>query len=598
MTLFAGIVDPDAAHVSQFIEGSRKLAPELPWLTHANTRLGRLSLTLDCTPQSPYSTYQDATGGRAVFVLGDTLPQAATDNATRLNEQCLERGPEMLAMQNGYYIAGMVDEHDAIYLAADQFGLMPLYYWADKERFCFSTSPNAFLSHPCFNAKPDLMGVAGILLTMHATGNRTVHEGVRRLPPGHLLRWKASEGVRLTNAHPLNIHDRYFGWPLTRCQSLIQNTFNHSVKQLAKLGETSVLLSGGLDSRLAAGCLRWHIPYKAPVITLGEPGDFEMQCARRVAKSLGWHQHPVSVNLGNYPFWALIQSRLEGMETSFVEFMWWQATEKLHGLKPRIMTGFLGDAIMGATQIAYARNENSQEYSFDAQFARANRYGFTAADTSKLLKEPGLGEAVVEELRAEWNAYDGLPFQKCWQFDLRHRQRLHVGPAAWRISFGAWPTLPYTDREFVEVMSGMPMPVMGERRAQYEMLKEKFPKLAALPLDRSGSDITPVVPTLFWNIKNHLSNPFVALLHNKHIERRQYVRHFDVNGSGWSAVRKTSEISRSAAQRIFDDETLNAILPPADQPLITPDPIIDGARYKTLIGLILQFGLTISESRR
>lgn len=597
MTLLAGIVDPDAVHARQFLDGVRGLSLVLPWLKHTESRLGRLSLSLDSAPQSPYSTCQGATG-RATFVLGDVLHQTETDSATYLNAQSLDGGPDTLGRQNGYYIAGMVDEHDAIYLAADQLGLMPLYYWADQERFCFSTSPNAFLHHPGFGSKPDLMGIAGVLMTMYASGNRTVYADVRRLPPGHVLRWRANEGVRLTDVNSLKVHDRYFGWPLTRCQNLIQNSFNESVIRLAKLSETSVLLSGGLDSRLVAGCLRWHLPYKAPVITLGEPADHEMQCARRVAKSLGWPQHPVPVDLNAYPKWAPVQSRLEGMQTSFVEFMWWQALEKLHDLKPRIMTGFLGDAVMGATQIAYGFDEGKQRHGFETQFTRTNRYGFTAADTSKLLGEPGLGEAVAEELRAAWNAYDGLPFQKCWQFDLHYRQRLHVGPAAWRLSFGAWPTLPYTSSEFVAVMAGMAVPVVGGRRAQFEMLKHKFPKLAVLPLDRSGTDTPPAVPTLSWTLKSRLSKLFEALAPQNNVERRQYVRHFNVNGIGWQAVRELSENCRPAAETIFDPDALVAALPPLGTPLHIPDPIIDGARYKTLMGLMLQLGTTIAGNQK
>lgn len=593
MTLFAGIVDPDAAYVIQFMEGMRNLSPALPWLKHTDSRLGRLSLSLNSAPQSPYSTYQGATG-RTAFVLGDIVHQAEMDSAAYLVAQSLDLGPNNLGRQNGYYIAGMVDEHDAIYLAVDQLGLMPLYYWANQDRLCFSTSPNAFFYHPGFSAKADLMGLAGVLLTMHATGNRTVHEDVRRLPPGHLLRWRAGEGVRLTDVNSLKAHDRYFGWPLAHCQNRIQNSLNESVKRLAELGETSVLLSGGLDSRLVAGCLRWHLPHKAPVITLGEPADYEMQCARGVAKTLGWPLNPVPVNLNDYRKWAPIQAKLEGMGTSFVEFMWWQALETIYGGKSRIMTGLLGDAVMGATQIAYGLDKQTQEYSFDTQIARTNRYGFSAADTSKLLKEPGLGEAIVEELRAEWNAYEGLPFQKCWQFDLHHRQRLHVGPAAWRLSFGAWPTLPYTSSEFMEVMAGMAVPVMGGRRAQYEMLKQKFPKLAVLPLDRSGEDITPVVPTRSWAVKSQLSKLFEALAPQNNIERRQYVRHFNVNGTGWQAVRELAESSRPAAEKIFDPKVLAAALPTPGVPLHTPDPIIDGARYKTLMGLMMQLGTTIA----
>ncbi len=100
MTLLTGILDPDPLRTSQFLEGSRKLAPGLPWLTHTDTRLGRLSLSLDGAPGTPYSTFQDSEG-RSVFVLGDILPdtETGTDNATWLSQQCLEYGPEMLGRQ-------------------------------------------------------------------------------------------------------------------------------------------------------------------------------------------------------------------------------------------------------------------------------------------------------------------------------------------------------------------------------------------------------------------------------------------------------------------------------------------------------------------
>ncbi len=200
-------------------------------------------------------------------MLGDIIlpnTETGTDNAAWLNQQCIERGPEMLGRQNGYYLAGMIDQHDVVYLAADQLGLMPLYYWAGTDHFCFSTSPNAFISHPHFNTTPDLMGVAGILLTMHATGNRTTWQDVRRLPPGHLLRWRKGEGITLSDVNSLKAHDSHFGWPPSRCQDLIQNSFNEAVQRLDKLGETAVLLSGGLDSRLGAGCLRW-MPASPPL---------------------------------------------------------------------------------------------------------------------------------------------------------------------------------------------------------------------------------------------------------------------------------------------------------------------------------------------
>ncbi|MHB1213700.1 MAG: asparagine synthase-related protein [Thiobacillus sp.] len=590
MTLFTGTLDADAQRASLFLQGSRTLAPDLPWLKHTAPRLGRLALALDSAPQTPYSTFEE-TSGQRVFVLGDILNMAESNNAAWLHAQCRDNGPEMLARQNGYYLAGMVDEHETVYLAADQLGLMPLYYWEKADHFCFSTSPNAFLSHPGFIAQPDLMGVAGILLTMHACDNRTTWQEVHRLPPGHLLRWRAGEGVRLTEINSLKAHDTYFEYPPSRCQSLIQNTFNETVQRRTRLGETSILLSGGLDSRLVAGSLHWHALHKVPALTLGESGDYEMQCASRVAKSLGWHMHPSPVHLDAYPAWAPIQARLEGSQTSFVEFMWWQALDAAHKLKPRIMTGLLGDAVMGGSQIAYAFDPESEKYDFATQFKKANRFGHKPELVSRLLKQPGLAESVVEALYKTWSAYPGLAAQKCWLFDLHHRQRLHVGAAAWRLSFAAWPTLPYADSDLLHVMAGMAPPAFAERRAQNGMLCTKFPKLAALPLDRGGPDIHPMMPSHAWQTKHLLSTlPGSLRTLGRTIERRQYVRHFDINSGGWHSVRSLAEPYRSTLRELFDSPLLDELLPAPDRVLSTPDAVIDGARYKTLLGLLLQFG--------
>ena len=99
-------------------------------------------------------------------------------------------------------------------------------------------------------------------------------------------------------------------------------------------------------------------------------------------------------------------------------------------------------------------------------------------------------------MQRTWAGYSGLAAQKAWLFDLHHRQRLHVGAASWRLSFGAWPTMPYADAELLHVMAGMAPPAFAERCAQNNMLSEKFPQLAALPLDRGGPDTRPVMPSL------------------------------------------------------------------------------------------------------
>ena len=48
---------------------------------------------------------------------------------------------------------------------------------------------------------------------------------------------------------------------------------------------------------------------------------------------------------------------------------------------------------------------------------------------------------------------------------------------------------------------------------------------------------------------------------------------------------------------VLDMTTLDRMLPHADTPIATPDAIVDGARYKTMAGLLLQLGAFAEATR-
>ena len=89
-----------------------------------------------------------------------------------------------------------------------------------------------------------------------------------------------------------------------------------------------------------------------------------------------------------------------------------------------------------------------------------------------------------------------MPFQKAWLFAMTHRVRFHVGSIIWRLSLGAWPLLPYYDRNLLDAVTAMPLNYLRGRRMQVDIIKREFPRLATLPLDRNavGPDylVTPL----------------------------------------------------------------------------------------------------------
>jgi asparagine synthase (glutamine-hydrolysing) len=177
-------------------------------------------------------------------------------------------------------------------------------------------------------------------------------------------------------------------------------------------------------------------------------------------------------------------------------------------------------------------------------------------------------------------------------FDMIHRVRFHTAASvAWRLSFGAWPVMPYADREIMEAAFGMPAASMMDRRAQQNLLWHHFRALAKLPLDRNSSDTSPLIGSFYWRNSNRLRKYVInRLSRNRNAERRYYYRVFDINNPGWSAVRQEAEQFRTKAEKLFNPAVLREFLPPPNVSIPLSDGIVDASGRKTLLGLMFWAG--------
>lgn len=70
-------------------------------------------------------------------------------------------------------------------------------------------------------------------------------------------------------------------------------------------------------------------------------------------------------------------------------------------------------------------------------------------------------------------------------------------------------------------------------------------------------------------------------------ERRFYYRTMDFDGPGWNTVREAAEPYRAKASQIFDESALAEVLPRPGVRAVVPDAIIDTAKMKCMVGLLL-----------
>lgn len=99
-----------------------------------------------------------------------------------------ERGVEMLSSLNGQFAFVIYDRTARrLFLARDHVGIAPLFYTVADGVFVFGSEIKAILEHPAVERRVDLTGLDQVLSFPGLVSPTTMFEGIRSLPPGHML---------------------------------------------------------------------------------------------------------------------------------------------------------------------------------------------------------------------------------------------------------------------------------------------------------------------------------------------------------------------------------------------------------------------------
>jgi len=175
----------------------------------------------------------------------------STGDTEVLLQGLIEYGEDFIDKLNGMFAFAVWDRRRGELLAArDHFGIKPFYYAAPEPgTVLFASEIKALCAHPGLSREPDFQALQQHLAYCHASGDSTALKAVKRLPAGHLLRWKA--GTR-------RIEIRRFWSPrfdetppcerAEEVERLREQVHEATARQLVSDVPTGSLLSGGLDS--------------------------------------------------------------------------------------------------------------------------------------------------------------------------------------------------------------------------------------------------------------------------------------------------------------------------------------------------------------
>jgi asparagine synthase (glutamine-hydrolysing) len=194
------------------------------------------------------------------------------------------QGDAGLARLNGMFALCIWDERDhSLLLARDRFGAKPLYVYEDGQTLAFASELRALLALPGLDLTLDPVGFQDLLSYRHTLAPHTFFRRIRRLPAGHVLRWRDGRSqirpyVEIVPQEPAM--PRPEADYLEELDALLGKSVRSQLMGEVPVG---VLLSGGLDSSAIAAGLH-QAGARLAAYSIGFPEVNEFAYSREVAR--------------------------------------------------------------------------------------------------------------------------------------------------------------------------------------------------------------------------------------------------------------------------------------------------------------------------
>jgi len=585
MANFIALIDPDPGIRERFARDAAQAITHFPGMVVRDLACENLALVWASHARAPVTSA--VVGSSAGFVLGDAIdgPSSRRITAGELAATTWKGEEDIPGPSDGYFMALQYSAAGGLRVWADVLGYFPVYYWTDGSSTLVTSSPELLKLHPRFRTRLSQEGLAGVLLINGLVANTPITEGVRRLPVGTVLIAaipgrppREKEHYRIPLSHDLADYGTDdltadFGDVLERvCR-----------RHAGPDGKASLLLSGGLDSRVIAACgQRGGCTFTA--VTFGKQGEQELRLAWGVGSALGLAHHVVDDSATAPVEAALAKVKWEHMANGFYRGTRWGMPTELAALPQPIFGGYAMDFLAGPKRMQAARVAREGGDPFARQLQRQSRWGIGAANIDPLLRTEGLAQQLEAGLREHYYSFHKSASKTQWAHSLRHRARYHLGGIAWQIAMVSWPALPVLDRELLGLLGAMPMAAMSGRKLETDILSGRFPMLASLPLDRNSPNTQPISPRL----KYLLADAVVRRLPwRPSRDVLYYERLADFNNGAWLQVRREAEPCRELVRDLIDPDVLDRLLPPPDHKVQVKDVIIENNGARLLLGFML-----------
>jgi asparagine synthase (glutamine-hydrolysing) len=219
-----------------------------------------------------------------------------------------EWGAEGCAQRlRGMFAFAIWDEKEqALTLVRDRLGIKPLYYAQLGHDLVFGSEIKSLLEANGLDARVDDEALSAYLTLRYVPAPRTLFEGVHKLSPAHLLRWRRGTMTVGTYWDLADVPVRD-GTPPTELDAAFElRTHIDQATEMRLMSEVPVgaFLSGGIDSTVITEAMLRARDARGPLQTFsvgyeGSTGgaEDELAFARRAAQALGTEHREVRVGM-------------------------------------------------------------------------------------------------------------------------------------------------------------------------------------------------------------------------------------------------------------------------------------------------------------
>src|SRR5688572_21776593 len=221
-----------------------------------------------------------------------------TDSDTEAIVHAYDRyGTDCPRHLRGMFAFAIWDERrQELFLARDRVGKKPLLYAQLNDQLVFGSEFSALLLHPAVSRDIDFTAIHHYLSFLCVPAPFTAYKAIRKLEPGHWLRWRRGE---------IEI-ERYWQPDFSCKTELTENEAGERVVELLRdavrvrlMSEVPLgaFLSGGIDSSAVVALMSEESsePIKTFSIGFEEQDSSELHHARRVAEHVGADHHEMIV---------------------------------------------------------------------------------------------------------------------------------------------------------------------------------------------------------------------------------------------------------------------------------------------------------------